>query len=87
MIDWLTPTVLALSIGSGDYLSTRAAISRGGVETNQLGPKIGPAVTALAVAGSDLYIQKHAPKVKWYWRGALVVAGAALIVHNHQAAR
>jgi len=83
----LGPLALYVALSGGDELSTRAALSRPGIV--ELGHR-GTGAKALQAAcfiGADLLIQKKAPKLRWYYRGAIIVGHAIVIRHNMKAGR
>lgn len=87
-MDWITPFVLSGAIVAGDYASTQGALARGGTEYGPIkNQQVRASVQFVAIAGIDVLIQKRAPKLKWYWRGAVIAGSVAIMAHNDRVAR
>lgn len=74
--------------GAADYLTTQAAIARGGVERNPLGPHAGPAATVVVLAVADIVLQRKGKR--WHYRALRLAGGGVLLgiaISNHGKAR
>lgn len=81
------PLALYTSLSLADEMSTRAALSRpGNFEMGHRGTGA-KAVQAACFTGADLLIQKKAPKLRWYYRGLIIVGHGLVIRHNRRVGR
>lgn len=83
----LGPLALYTSLSLADEMSTRQALARPG--TFEMGHR-GTGAKAVQMAcftGADLLIQKKAPKLRWYYRGLIIVGHGLVVRHNMKAGR
>ena len=86
-MDWGS-FVLAAAITAGDYVTTKDALARGGVELSPIKYQpVRAAAQAAVIVGVDQLVSRKAPKLKWYWRAGLVIGMGAVMYHNSQVSR
>lgn len=90
-VDVVTPTLVYGGGNLADYLTTRAAIARGGMEGNPIVRKTGltgaKLASTTALIGVDVMLQKRARKLVWPVRIIVGIGFTWVAKHNHDTAR
>lgn len=90
-MDVATPLLVYGAGNLADYLTTRAAIARGGMEGNPIVRKTGltgaKLASTTALIGVDVMLQKRARKLVWPVRIIVGIGFTWVAKHNHDTAR